>query len=76
MFFKYQCSINERDPISFRSASSLYLPYLTLQMQQVGLDIEEIAIIYSVLPFVTCVMPPLAGWFYLIKTYTNYFNYY
>ena len=42
-------------------ASSLYLPYLTLQMQQVGLNIEEIAIIYSVLPFVTCVMPPLAG---------------
>jgi hypothetical protein len=30
-------------------------------MQQVGLNIEEIAIIYSVLPFVTCVMPPLAG---------------
>lgn len=42
-------------------ASSLYLPYLTLQMQQVGLNIQEIAIIYSVLPFVTCIMPPLAG---------------
>ena len=30
-------------------------------MRQVGLDIEEIAIIYAVLPFATCVMPPLAG---------------
>nr|CAH0110425.1 unnamed protein product [Daphnia galeata] len=45
----------------YYGASSLYLPYLTLQMQQVGLNIQEIAIIYSVLPFVTCVMPPLAG---------------
>jgi hypothetical protein len=40
---------------------SLYLPYMTLQMIQVGLNIEEIAIIYSVLPFVTSVMPPIAG---------------
>ncbi|KAI9554090.1 hypothetical protein GHT06_019362 [Daphnia sinensis] len=45
----------------YYGASSLYLPYLTLQMQQVGLNIQEIAIIYSVLPFVTCIMPPLAG---------------
>jgi hypothetical protein len=34
---------------------------MTLQMIQVGLNIEEIAIIYSVLPFVTSVMPPIAG---------------
>lgn len=47
--------------ISFDLAVSLYLPYMTLQMIQVGLNIEEIAIIYSVLPFVTSIMPPIAG---------------
>ena len=40
---------------------TLYLPYLTLHMVQVGLNIEEIAIIYSVLPFATSIVPPLAG---------------
>lgn len=51
----------------FFTGTALYLPYLTLQMVQVGLSIEEIAIVYSVLPFVTCVMPPLAGKFYWHK---------
>ncbi len=42
-------------------ANSLFLPYLTLQMVQTGLDLEEIAIIYAALPFVTFIVPPLAG---------------
>lgn len=30
-------------------------------MVQAGLDLEEVAITYAVLPFVTFVVPPLAG---------------
>ena len=46
---------------------------MTLQMIQVGLNIEEIAIIYSVLPFVTSVMPPIAGGsFYIMKFFFLY----
>ena len=43
------------------SGCTLYLPYLTLHMVQIGLNIEEIAIIYSVLPFATSIVPPVAG---------------
>jgi len=41
------------------------MPYMTLLMVQIGLYMEEIAIIYAILPFVTCIMPPLTGKFYV-----------
>ena len=66
--FSYICLL-----ICYYTAVSLYLPYMTLQMIQVGLNIEEIAIIYSVLPFVTSVMPPIAGGsFYIMKFFFLY----
>lgn len=65
--FKQAIAINKQlvplklTMLLYYGAVSLYLPYMTLQMIQVGLNIEEIAIIYSVLPFVTSIMPPIAG---------------
>lgn len=41
--------------------STLVMPYMTLLMIQIGLQLEEIAIIYAVLPFLTSIMPALAG---------------
>lgn len=52
-------------------AVTLYLPYMTLQMIQVGLNIEEIAIIYSVLPFVGAIMPPIAGRYIVFSIYQS-----
>ena len=46
---------------AYTTAWSLFFPYLTLQMVQTGLTIEEIAVIYAVLPFAACIAPPVAG---------------
>lgn len=46
-------------------ADSFCVPYLTVQMVQAGFDLEEVAIVYAVLPFVTFVVPPLAGGLFL-----------
>lgn len=37
------------------------MPYITLHMIQIGITIEEVAVIYLVLPFASCVGPPVAG---------------
>lgn len=36
-------------------------PYLTIHMRELGINVEETAIMSAVTPFVAIVMPPLAG---------------
>ena len=44
--------------------TAVLLPYITLHMIQVGITIEEVGIIYAILPFASCLGPPLAGKYY------------
>ncbi|KAK4009736.1 major facilitator superfamily domain-containing protein 6 [Daphnia magna] len=41
--------------------TAVLLPYITLHMLQIGVTIEEVGIIYAVLPFASCLGPPVAG---------------
>nr|CAD7403474.1 unnamed protein product [Timema cristinae] len=47
----------------FVHASTLYVlyPYLTLHLRELGINVEETAIMSAVTPIVAIVMPPLAG---------------
>jgi len=47
----------------FVHSSTLYVlyPYLTIHMKELGISVEETAIMSAVLPIVAIVMPPLAG---------------
>ncbi|KAF7998298.1 hypothetical protein HCN44_009696 [Aphidius gifuensis] len=47
----------------FVQASTLYVlyPYLTIHMRELGINVEETAIMSAVTPFVAIIMPPLAG---------------
>ncbi|KAK2714784.1 major facilitator superfamily domain-containing protein 6-A-like [Artemia franciscana] len=45
----------------FYGAMYALLPYLTIHMVEVGLSIEEIGLIYAVLPFASFAGPPIAG---------------
>ncbi|KAL0119338.1 hypothetical protein PUN28_009720 [Cardiocondyla obscurior] len=49
--------------IFFVQASTLYVlyPYLTIHMRELGINVEETAIMSAVTPVVAMVMPPLAG---------------
>ncbi|XP_024869158.1 uncharacterized protein LOC112452926 [Temnothorax curvispinosus] len=49
--------------IFFIHASTLYVlyPYLTIHMRELGINVEETAIMSSITPLVAIVMPPLAG---------------
>ncbi|XP_043287431.1 major facilitator superfamily domain-containing protein 6-B [Venturia canescens] len=49
--------------IFFVQASTLYVlyPYLTIHMRELGINVEETAIMSAVTPFVAIVMPPIAG---------------
>lgn len=49
--------------IFFVKASTLYVlyPYLTIHMRELGINVEETAIMSAVTPVVAMVMPPLAG---------------
>ncbi|XP_012526802.2 uncharacterized protein LOC105831309 [Monomorium pharaonis] len=49
--------------IFFVQASTLHVlyPYLTVHMRELGINIEETAIMSSITPLVAMVMPPLAG---------------
>lgn len=49
--------------IFFVHASTLYVlyPYLTIHMRELGINVEETAIMSSITPLVAIVMPPLAG---------------
>ncbi|CAG9859820.1 unnamed protein product [Phyllotreta striolata] len=42
-------------------ATSSLVPYLTIHMQSIGLTMEQIAIIYLLLPFTTFIAPPITG---------------
>ena len=42
-------------------AAACILPYLTVHMRQIGITVEETAIIYAVLPIVGFLGPPTAG---------------
>ncbi|ODM98430.1 Major facilitator superfamily domain-containing protein 6 [Orchesella cincta] len=43
------------------SAMAAILPYLTIQMKDIGISLSEIAIIYAVLPFTAFLGPPIMG---------------
>ncbi|XP_076032426.1 major facilitator superfamily domain-containing protein 6-like [Oratosquilla oratoria] len=45
----------------FTGGVAAYLPFLTLHMQSLGITVEEIAIIYAVLPVSSLLGPPIAG---------------
>uniref|UniRef100_A0A1B6CUD4 Major facilitator superfamily (MFS) profile domain-containing protein n=1 Tax=Clastoptera arizonana TaxID=38151 RepID=A0A1B6CUD4_9HEMI len=47
----------------FVHASTLYVlyPYLTIHMRELGINVEEAAIMSAVTPIVAIIMPPLAG---------------
>ncbi|GBP83972.1 hypothetical protein EVAR_46602_1 [Eumeta japonica] len=47
----------------FVHASTLFVlyPYLTIHMRELGIDVEETAVMSAVTPVVSIVMPPLAG---------------
>ncbi|CAH2050547.1 unnamed protein product, partial [Iphiclides podalirius] len=47
----------------FVHASTLFVlyPYLTIQMRELGINVEETAIMSAVTPVISIVMPPLAG---------------
>ncbi|KAL6260225.1 hypothetical protein P5V15_007760 [Pogonomyrmex californicus] len=49
--------------IFFVQASTLYVlyPYLTIHMRELGINVEETAIMSAITPVVAMVMPPLAG---------------
>ncbi|XP_020290838.1 major facilitator superfamily domain-containing protein 6 [Pseudomyrmex gracilis] len=49
--------------IFFVQASTLYVlyPYLTIHMRELGINVEETAIMSSITPLVAMIMPPLAG---------------
>ncbi|XP_072758531.1 uncharacterized protein [Anoplolepis gracilipes] len=49
--------------IFFVQASTLYVlyPYLTVHMRELGINVEETAIMSSITPLVAVIMPPLAG---------------
>ncbi|XP_015112689.1 uncharacterized protein LOC107038226 [Diachasma alloeum] len=49
--------------IFFVQASTLFVlyPYLTIHMRELGINVEETAIMSAVTPFVAIVMPPIAG---------------
>ncbi|KAI4482577.1 hypothetical protein M0804_008430 [Polistes exclamans] len=51
--------------IFFVQASTLYVlyPYLTIHMRELGINVEETAIMSAVTPIAAIVMPPLAGMF-------------
>lgn len=43
------------------SALFVLYPYLTIHMRELGINVEETAIMSAVTPVVSIVMPPLAG---------------
>ncbi|KAJ8683434.1 hypothetical protein QAD02_019226 [Eretmocerus hayati] len=49
--------------IFFVQTSTLYIlyPYLTLHMRELGINVEETAIMSAITPFVAIIMPPIAG---------------
>ncbi|KAF3420336.1 hypothetical protein E2986_00920 [Frieseomelitta varia] len=51
--------------IFFVQASTLYVlyPYLTIHMRELGINVEETAIMSAITPVIAMVMPPLAGMF-------------
>ncbi|CAG0914709.1 unnamed protein product [Notodromas monacha] len=54
----------------FYGAMAALLPYLTIHMQALGLTIEEIAVIYAVLPFTSFLGAPITG--FIADKFGNY----
>lgn len=58
-------------------ATACLIPYLTVHMQSIGLTVEDIGIIYLLLPLTTFLAPPITGKFIndkLIITSANRFR--
>ncbi|XP_014207853.1 uncharacterized protein LOC106638959 [Copidosoma floridanum] len=49
--------------IFFTQMSTLFIlyPYLTIHMRELGINVEETAIMSAIIPFVAIIMPPIAG---------------
>ena len=45
----------------FACSSFSFIPYLTVHMKDIGITIEDIALIYLILPFANLVSNPLTG---------------
>ena len=45
----------------YNLAINITFPYLTLQMTQIGLNVEDVSIIYGVTPLMTFLAAPIAG---------------
>ncbi|XP_064096936.1 major facilitator superfamily domain-containing protein 6-like isoform X1 [Macrobrachium nipponense] len=45
----------------YTGGSAAFFPYLTLHMQQLGITMKEIAIIYAILPVGSILGPPISG---------------
>ena len=43
-------------------ATSVTFPYLTMQMLQIGLDFNDVSIVYGIVPLMTFLTSPLAGY--------------
>lgn len=50
-------------------ATACLIPYLTVHMQSIGLTVEDIGIIYLLLPMTTFLAPPITGKFPLDVSY-------
>jgi hypothetical protein len=42
-------------------ATASLIPFLTIHMQSIGLNVEDIAIVYLALPLTTFLAPPVTG---------------
>ena len=45
----------------FACSSFSFIPYLTVHMKDIGITVEDIALIYLILPFANLVSNPLTG---------------
>lgn len=47
--------------MSFHEAYACLLPYLAVHMRQIGISVEETAIIHSIIPIASFSGPPVVG---------------
>jgi MFS family permease len=55
--------MNRSDMADYLDVAALFVlyPYLTIHMRELGINVEETAIMSAVTPVVAIVMPPIAG---------------
>ena len=50
-------------------ATHMVFPFLTVQMLQIGLNLQDVSIVYGITPVVTFMCSPLTGTFMYILTF-------